>query len=103
MASATKTTNHDDIRKWIEERDGHPARVDAPGRKQGGGILRVDFDDPGGQEDENLERISWDDFFKTFEENDLAFLHQDQTPDGQEIGRASCRERGGQNGKNRGG
>lgn len=83
MASATKTTNHDDIRKWIEERDGHPARVDAPGRKQGGGILRVDFDDPGGQEDENLERISWDDFFKTFEENDLAFLHQDQTPDGQ--------------------
>lgn len=84
MASATKTTDHDTIRKWVEERGGCPARVDAPGHKQGGGILRIDFDDPGGDEsDESLEHIQWDEFFRTFDENDLAFLHQDKTADGE--------------------
>ena len=84
MSSATKTTDHDQIRKWVEDRDGKPARVDAPGHKQGGGILRIDFDDPGNDEsDESLEHIDWETFFKTFDENDLAFLHQDKTADGE--------------------
>lgn len=83
MGSATATTNHDEIRKWVEQRGGWPARVKDPGHMQGGGILRIDFDDPDGKQDTNLERISWDDFFKTFDENDLAFLHQDKTADGQ--------------------
>lgn len=83
MASATKTTDHDEIRKWVEERGGKPARVDAPDHKQGGGILRIDFDDPDNDEaDESLEHIDWETFFKTFDENDLAFLHQDKTADG---------------------
>ncbi|PTQ13581.1 hypothetical protein CLG96_03615 [Sphingomonas oleivorans] len=83
MASATKTTDHDAIRKWVEERGGCPARVDIKRHKQGGGILRIDFNDPGGEEDESLEHIGWDEFFKIFEENELAFLHQDKTADGQ--------------------
>lgn len=82
MSSATKTTDHDEIRKWIEERGGSPARVDAKGHKQGGGILRVDFKDPDGEEDESLEHIDWDSFFQTFDDNGLAFLHQDKTADG---------------------
>ena len=82
MSSATRTTNHDEIRKWVEDRGGRPARVDARGHKQGGGILRIDFDDPGGDEDEGLEEIDWQTFFSTFDENDLAFLHQDKTADG---------------------
>jgi hypothetical protein len=69
MSSATTTTNHDEIRKWIEERDGRPARV-----SDGEGILRVDFRDP----DDKLEPISWEEFFETFEDRKLAFLHQDQ-------------------------
>ena len=83
MTSATKTTDHDAIRRWIEDRDGAPARVNARGHKQGGGILRVDFDDPGGENDDALEHIDWDTFFRTFDENDLAFLHQDKTADGE--------------------
>ncbi len=83
MASAVRTTNHDEIRKWVDERGGRPARVNAPGHKQGGGILRIDFDDPGGEEDESLESLDWDTFFDTFEANKLAFLHQDRTPDGE--------------------
>lgn len=75
MAEATTTTDHDTIRAWIEERNGRPARVKTGGQ---GGILRIDF----GDADENLEELSWDDFFQIFDENKLAFLHQDQTADG---------------------
>lgn len=82
MSSATKTTDHDAIRKWVEDRKGTPSRVEAKGHKQSGGILRIDFKDPEGSEDESLEPIDWDSFFKTFDENDLAFLHQDKTADG---------------------
>lgn len=75
MSTAETTTDHDMIRQWVEARGGQPARVKGRGP---GGILRIDFDEP----EESLEQISWDDFFKIFDENDLAFLHQDETEDG---------------------
>lgn len=75
MSEAQSTTNHDQIRRWIEARKGRPARVKTSGE---GGILRVDF----GEAEENLEEISWEEFFSIFDENDLAFLHQDKTTDG---------------------
>lgn len=76
--SATTTTNHDEIRKWIEERGGHPAIVkDTENNNRPGGMIRVDFDDPDGSKDAGLRRIGWDEFFKIFDSNDLAFLHQD--------------------------
>jgi hypothetical protein len=40
--------------------------------------LRIDF----GQPEEKLEKISWDEFFAIFDENELAFLYQDKTEDG---------------------
>jgi hypothetical protein len=46
--------------------------------RDGEGILRLDF----GPKDDKLEPISWDDFFVTFEDRKLAFLHQDRTADG---------------------
>ncbi len=75
MSEAKTTTNHDEIRKWVEERDGRPWRVKTSGK---GGVLRIDFWEP----EESFEEISWDDFFKIFDENNLAFLHQDKTADG---------------------
>ncbi|AZO08365.1 MULTISPECIES: hypothetical protein [unclassified Mesorhizobium] len=71
MSEAKTTTNHDEIRKWVEERDGHPAVVRTKGE---GGILRIDFGEP----EEALDPIEWDEFFRIFDENDLAFLHQDE-------------------------
>ena len=83
MASAMKTTDHDEIRQWIEERKGRPSRVKGSASGDSGGLLRVDFDDPSGEEDDDqLEEIEWDEFFKAFDDNDLAFLHQDETADG---------------------
>lgn len=68
---AKTTTDHNEIRKWAETRGGRPALVRTDGE---GGILRIDFQEP----DENLEEISWDEFFQIFEERQLAFLYQDK-------------------------
>lgn len=75
MSSARQTTDHDAIRRWIEERKGTPSRVRDSGS---GGILRVDFGEP----EEALEPVEWEVFFDIFEKSDLAFLHQDKAEDG---------------------
>lgn len=77
--SGNTTTDHDTIRKWVEERGGKPATVRTNGDDVG--ILRIDF--PGYSGDETLEEISWDEFFRKFDESNLAFLYQEQTADGE--------------------
>lgn len=76
MTNAVKTKDHDEIRGWIEERGGRPSRVKGAAD---GGILRVDFGNP---EDE-LEEIDWEEFFQIFDENDLAFLYQEEVSSGE--------------------
>ena len=75
MASETRTTtDHDEIRRWVEEHEGVPTSV--RGTETDGdtaGVLRIDF--PGGA-GERLEHISWSDWFEQFESNELAFLYQ---------------------------
>ncbi len=41
-------------------------------------MLRIDF----GEKEPGLEEISWDDFFRIFDDNNLAFLYQERTSDG---------------------
>jgi hypothetical protein len=79
QSSTKTTTDHDEIRRWVEEHDGRPGTVKAT--EEGGepGVLRIDF--PGG-DDDRLEDISWDDFFVKFEEEELALLYQEQKADG---------------------
>jgi hypothetical protein len=73
---ATTTTNHDEIRRWVEDRGGRPSHVTDTASRDDEGILRVDF----GDQDERLEEIGWQDWFDAFEENNLAFLYE---PDGE--------------------
>ena len=76
MSSAKTTTDHDQIRKWVEKRGGHPAVVaQTEDNRQGGGVLRIDYDEPGGNDDTRLHRISWDEFFRIFDDSGIAFLH----------------------------
>ncbi len=82
MAASQQTTDHDEIRRWVEERDGSPARVRGTGDGDDPGILRIDF--PGGAGEDELEHIGWDEWFDKFEEQGLAFLYQDSTSDGDE-------------------
>lgn len=75
MSTAKTTKNHEEIRKWVEKRGGHPAVVAAENNDDAGGLLRIDYDDPGANSDNRLNRIAWNEFFKILDRNDLAFLH----------------------------
>lgn len=84
MAAASEsrvTTNHDEIKAWVEERNGEPARVKGTGDGDSGGVLRIDY--PGFSGEDTLETITWEEFFQSFEDNNLAFLYQDETKDGE--------------------
>lgn len=81
-AESKTTTNHDEIRRWVEERGGHPARVKDTESKNSAGLLRIDY--PGFSGEDSLEAISWDEFFEGFDDNKLAFLYQEKTKDGKE-------------------
>jgi hypothetical protein len=78
MSESLATTDHNEIRRWIESRGGKPAAVAATMKKGDPGILRVDFDPP----EDSLKPLDWDTFFEAFEQNDLAFVYQDKTADG---------------------
>jgi hypothetical protein len=80
MSESKITTDHDEIRKWAEKRDGKPACVRGTGGKNDVGMLRINF--PGYSGEESLEEISWDEFFDKFDENGLALVYQDKTADG---------------------
>ncbi len=76
MAEAKKTTDHETIRKWVEERGGSPATVKGTGKKgEHAGLLRIDF--PGYSGADSLEHITWEEFFEKFEQSNLAFLYQE--------------------------
>ena len=75
-AASKTTTAHQEIRRWVEERGGQPARV------KDSNLLRIDY--PGFSGEDTLETIEWDEFFRIFDENNLAFLYQEETKDGGE-------------------
>ncbi len=83
MSEGKTTTDHDEIRRWAEERGGVPSSV--KGTAKGGkkhaehaGILRLDFE----PRDAELEEISWEEFFDKFDKEKLAFLYQEETAGG---------------------
>lgn len=83
MAGEAKTTtNHQTIKKWAEARSGKPVAVKRTERDGDVGLLRIDF--PGYSGAESLEEITWDAFFKKFDEKQLAFLYQEETSSGEE-------------------
>jgi hypothetical protein len=71
MGSAIRTTDHDGIRRWAEDRGGIPTIV-----KGTEGLLRIDFvrGAASGGRAASLEEVSWDRWFEIFDENALTFL-----------------------------
>lgn len=69
------TRSHDVIRAWAEARGAEPATVgDGDVR-----VLRFDFPGYGG---DDLRRISWDEWFATFDDRNLNFIYQEHKADG---------------------
>lgn len=72
------TIDHDEIREWVEARGGTPATVEGTERgSEAAGLLRIDF--PGYSGKDTLTPIDWDEFFEKFEEEKLAFLHDNKS------------------------
>jgi hypothetical protein len=86
------TTDHEAIRRWAEAHGGRPARVKGTGGQGDPGILRLDL--PGDEPDP-----SWDEWFRAFDENQLAFVYEDETVSGKRstfnklVSRETARER----------
>lgn len=66
------------VEAWASERGGVPTTV--PGTERGGraGVLRLKFTDDA----DRLEEISWDEWFRAFDERDLVFVFQQRKADG---------------------
>jgi hypothetical protein len=75
-------TDHDEIRRWAQERDAKPATVRRTHSGDNVGIIRLDF--PGYSGAESLDAIEWDEWFDNFDENNLALVVQDTTAGGQQ-------------------
>ena len=75
------TRDHETIRRWAEERNATPATVEGTEHDGRPGVLTFDF--PGGQ-GENLKHISWDEWFRVFDDRGLWFIYQEHTKDGRE-------------------
>jgi hypothetical protein len=82
MSDPKQTTDHDKIRRWVEERGGKPAAVKGTGSGDDPGVLRIDF--PGYTGEEALRQITWAEFFDKFDKEKIAFLYQEETKDGNE-------------------
>jgi hypothetical protein len=81
MASSHALIEHDEIQHWAEDRKAKPACVKRTGGKGDPGMIRLDF--PGFSGAQSLSPISWDAWFKAFDDNNLALLVQDTTARGQ--------------------
>jgi len=86
MATKTKhtsqtTTDHEEIRRWAEERDAKPSCVRGTGGKNDVGMIRLDF--PGYTGEDKLQPISWDEWFEKFDERKLALVYQEETAEGE--------------------
>jgi ferritin-like metal-binding protein YciE len=74
-------TDHEEIRRWAEPRGAVPACVRGTGGKGDIGMIRLDF--PGYSGAESLEHVGWEDWFRKFDEHNLALMVQDKTASGE--------------------
>ena len=72
------TQNHDVIKHWAEERGAVPATIQSNDANNPR-VLRFNFPGYGGQ---NLQEITWEQWFKPFDARDLVFLFQQRKGDG---------------------
>lgn len=78
--SGRQLTNHDEIRQWAETRGAKPACVRGTGGARDVGMIRLDF--PGFSGADSLQEISWREWFRQFDENNLALIVRDKTARG---------------------
>lgn len=83
MAETLTLTDHETIRDWAAARAGSPAIVDTSPEAGTQPMLRIVFGQQAYEDSENadrpmgaggLELVEWDEWFRLFDENDLALV-----------------------------
>lgn len=74
------TVNHTKIKQWAESLNGKPQIIDDPQAKQDTPGLRINFPDKSNDlylsASKHGRDTTWEDFFKIFEQEQLAFLYE---------------------------
>jgi hypothetical protein len=74
------TRDHEVIQHWADERKAKPATIEGTEHDDHLGVLRFDF--PGYDSGGKLKDVSWDEWFKTFDDRQLVMLFQETKADG---------------------
>ena len=90
---SSTTTDHETIRKWAESKGGKPAAVKRTHQKGDVGIIRIEFPKNKNSQHENLEEISWDEFFEQFDKSELALVYDEHSLFNKLIGRDTAEKR----------
>ncbi|MFN6946895.1 MAG: hypothetical protein ACK4ND_18265 [Cytophagaceae bacterium] len=77
---AVRTTNHEEIMRWIKDRHGVVGRIHEE-ETSGLGSLFVYFPNHG-EQPENFEELTKNEFLKVFEDQKLVFIYQEILPEG---------------------
>jgi hypothetical protein len=77
MLNTIQTSDHKFIQLWAEQRNGRPAVINETTNDNVTGVLRIKFPD----DTSNLKVITWEEFFKEFDENGMMFLFSDSPED----------------------
>ena len=90
---AIATTDHEEIRSWAEAKGGKPAAVDRTHHDGDVGIIRIMFPDNAQSEHKSLVEITWEEFFREFEERELALLYEEDSLFSKIVGRDTVERR----------
>ena len=71
------TTDHQDIRDWADARGGRPVVIRGARERAGG--LRIDWS---GRGHEGVEQVSWQDWFRRFDEQGMSLVFRERTGSG---------------------
>lgn len=76
-ARTPTTTDHGQIRRWVETHHGVPAAIRGTGGDNEG-VLGLDFsEEQNGVRTEGVEHITWDEWLARFDEANLALLYNE--------------------------
>lgn len=74
------TRSHDVIMKWAQDRGAEPSLIESTRTNGKSGVLRLNF--PGFSEGKALQKVSWDEWFSTFDNRKLVFIFQEHMKKG---------------------
>lgn len=87
------TIDHEEIRRWAESKGGKPAAVDRTHHDGDVGIIRIMFPDAPQSQHGSLVEIGWDEFFRQFDEAELALIYDEKSLFSKIVGRDTVEKR----------